>query len=98
MANLRTEQKKFYSSKILKLTIYQLYTENIGFNLIKSNKPILLPNTDPNKLIIKLDKVNKDLTIRELQKYLNICLKSPDTKISGEASHFINKYQRLYMS
>jgi rRNA maturation endonuclease Nob1 len=58
-------------------------------------EPLWIPINDLTKLKINLKGVNKDLSIKELQKYIKVCRGNPDKKISRAADKFFNTHQRL---
>ena len=86
---------KMYSSKTLGFTIHQYFYAFWGFKCMKRKEPFWLPVTDLNQLVIKLKGVGKNLTVKELQTYIKVCMKNADKNISKEACKFFNKYQRL---
>jgi hypothetical protein len=74
-----------YRSKILKLELFQNFTENQG--LLKDVPPIFIPDNNLNKIIIKVDGVKKNLTRDGLKKYLK--------RVQKELDNFIEQHKRL---
>jgi len=87
--------ERYYRSNLLKLELQTVYKEQ-GFGLfMDSMGTIDIPDLNPDKVIIRLDGVDKNLSRRELTTYLNDSLKHRVSSIRKEAEKFMGRFPRL---